>query len=382
MKPVKFVISFLIGLGLLLIVLVWAIGAGDPNGPVAQAAIREMDLAAGGRAYEVNPDVGGNLWVSDLSAKEIWQVSWASGTYTAYHDLPAPADARRDAAGDVWWASYYGQGLGRLSVEGGTVTTWTIPGASYPSGVAFDDAGRVWVTISGGPRLYQFDPATTEVCTYTYEGGYSPYVVLEDGVLWLGDYTKSQLVRLDPGTNQFTRWQLHGAQPVGLAIDASGHLWWADDGLSALGHLDPASNVVTTYTLPFGATPQMIALDGQRVWYSEVLSGSFGLLDPAAAHGISTTLVPVPASVVPACTTLGAGVTSAASTSSGTIAWIQGTTSLAVDGGGWQVYDLSSGARPIGVALSNGAWIVDQGRDRLIWFRYQFHLPLMFRAYP
>jgi streptogramin lyase len=341
-----------------------------------------MDLTTGGAAYEVNPDAEGNLWVSVYEADEIWQVDWAGGTYTIYHDLAGAGDGKRGTAGHVWWTGYDDGWLGRLSVDSGTVTTWTIPGAEYPWGIAFDDAGRVWVTDDGGPRVYRFDPATTEVCTYTYDGGYSDYVVFDSGALWLGDPEEYQLVRLDPVANQFTRWGLPGAEPVGLAVDEAGHLWWADDGLGALGRLDPANNVVTTYTLPFGGSPTMIAPDGARVWYAEVLSDSFGFLRPAAANGISATVVPTPTSVVSTCVSLGTGTTSAAVTSSGTITWTAGSATPAVDGGGWRVYELPSGAYPWGIAVDNGIWIVDQDRDKLILFAIEVYLPFVARSSP
>ncbi|RLC75140.1 MAG: hypothetical protein DRJ03_30730 [Chloroflexi bacterium] len=341
---------------------------------------REMNLTLGGEVYEVTPDTQGNLWLSEYSADRVWQVNWATGAYTIYQGLPSASDARRDTAGDVWWADYDGGRLGRISLNTGTVTTWTLPGADSPWGIAFDDAGQVWIADDDLPNVYSFNPTSTQVCTYTYDGSYSSYVLFHKGYLWLGDYGDAQVVRLDPVTNQFARWSLtSGASPYGLAMSSNDHLWWADKS-GFLGCLEPTNNKVTTYTLPGGGEPAMVVPSGESVWYTEI-TGTFGVLNPSVVNEISVTVVPSTKTVTPSCSVLGAGISSSVSISTGMAVWSPAVITATVNSGGWQVYQLPSGANPWGIAAVGGSvWVADAGRDKLVWFSHRVYLPIVLRG--
>jgi streptogramin lyase len=340
-----------------------------------------MDLTLGGSVYEVNPDAHGNLWLSEFEADQVWQLNPATGVYTIYHDLVAVNDARMDAAGDVWWSDFWNGNLGRISLTAATVTTWTLPGAGSPLGIAFDDAGQVWVTDDWESNVYRFSPTSTQVCSYTVpDDGLSSYIVSHAGGLWLGDYENGRILKLDPAAGQFTQWQLPAwADPVGLAVDGSDNLWWADGGLRALACLEPAIGRMTTYTLPYGEEPVMLAFSGESVWYTEVASGTLGVLNPALADGVSTTVVASAVAATPSCSTLGAGSSSPLTVSTDTAMWMPGDLFPRVHSGGWRVYELPWGAYPWGVAVRDGVWVADQGRDKLLWLSYSAYLPIVMR---
>jgi streptogramin lyase len=352
----------------------WTTSAGAPTG-------REMDLTLGGSVYEINPDARGTLWLSEFEADQVWQLNPATGVYTIYHGLVAASDARMDAAGDVWWSDFWNGNLGRISLTAVTVTTWTLPGAGSPLGIAFDDAGQVWVTDDWESRVYRFSPTSTQVCSYTLpDSGLSSYIVSRAGGLWLGDYENGRILKLDPAASQFTQWQLPAwADPVGLAVDGSDNLWWADSGLGALARLEPAIGRMTTYTLPLGEEPVMLAFSGESVWYTEVASGTLGVLNPAVADGVSTTVVASAVAAASSCSTLGAGSSSPLTISTDTAMWTPGDLIPRVNSGGWRVYELPWGAYPWGIAVRDGVWVADQGRDKLLWLSYSVYLPIVMR---
>jgi len=354
--------------------LIMALGLVGITGAASNPLGQEMNLTAGGSVYEVNPDAHGNLWLSEYDADRVWQVNLATDVYTIYEGLPNASDARRDADGNVWWSDYDGGNLGRISLSAGTVTTWTLmePGEGNPYGIAFDDSGHVWVTDDDNPKVYHFDPTSKKVDIYTYDGLYSSYILFHDDYLWLGDYGNGsgQIVRLDPAAEQSTRWQLPtGTNPVGLAVNNSGHIWWVDyglDGLGSLGRLEPTENRVTTYDLPVGVHPTMVAMDGENVWYSEGGRSAFGVLNPAAAHGTSTTVVPITTTVAPSSRVIGSGVSAAVPISTGVAVWSPVVITTTYDSDGWQIFELPSGAYPWGIAAVEGEiYLADTGRDKL-----------------
>jgi streptogramin lyase len=381
MKAKRMILPTVIGLGLALGLLVSITAASDPK-------VHEMNLTPGGDVYEVNPDARGDLWLSDYDTSQVWQLKPSTGAYTVYQGLHSASDARMDATGNVWWTDYDGGNLGRISLGTSTVTTWTLPGANSPWGIAFDSAGQVWVTNQNVPLVYRFNPTSTQVCTYAMpDNGESNYIVSHAGGLWLGDKFNGRILKLDPVANQFTRWQLSaGAQPWGqLTVDGSGNIWWPDMRLRTLARLELAANRVTAYNLPLDVRPRMVAVSGESVWYtaytgtsSMPISGTFGVLYPPAASGISVTVISSTQAVISSCSDLGAGISSSASISTGIATWGPGVVTPTVNSASWIAYQLPSGAIPWGIAIREGVWVADQGRDKLIWFPpYLVYLPII-----
>jgi streptogramin lyase len=353
-----------------------------------QIPAQEAALNPAGLAYEVNADPRGDLWISDDGVAEIWQIHPPAGAYTVYQDMSYASDARMDGAGMIWWTDAgFESKLGRISPSAGTVTTWTLPEAGQLWGLAFDDNGLVWATDVFNDRVYSFAPGSGQLCAYPLpDGGASDYLLARGTTIWLGDNANGRIVKLDPAADEFTSWQLLAdAYPQGLALDANGDLWWADELRDELARLEPASNRVTAYALPAGTAPAMIALDRGQVWYTGSFSGALGLLGPAVATGASVVVARTSAAVTPDCRALGGGITSAAVTRAGTLAW-SSQTYQAVAGAGGRVYQLPSGASPWGLTVSAGqVWAVDQGRQQLIrvavdqQIEYKVYLPRVSR---
>jgi streptogramin lyase len=336
--------------------------AGGPLG------VQEAPLAPGGDAYELNRGASSDfLILTDYGAGEIRRIAATTGAYTSYK-IAAPTDGRQDAQGRIWFTSNESQ-FGFINPSAGTVTTWPAgdPSELNLSGLAFDPAGRVWITEWFGSTsvLRRFDPATRELCAFALPGGtISYYVVYDAGAAWLANWFNDRIYRIDATTGAGQRWSLgSGADPLGLASDGNGQLWIADAGKNALLRLAPGSGQLTTYALPSGSSPQMVTLIDGKVWYTESGSGTLGALDPAVAMGSTAAASSDTFSAAPACQTLGAGTTTQASATSGAFSWSSGSWEEIVASGGWTVYQLPSGGIPHGIAGYAGKpWVVDRGR--------------------
>jgi streptogramin lyase len=354
----------------------------------AELPAAEADLSPAGGVSEVNRGWDGNLYVSEEGAGKVWVIQ-PSGVYTAYSVASSPLDARPDSAGDIWWADG-ATVFGRINVDEGTETTWDLAGDYNLWGLAIDAGDRVWmVGWITSVELYSFDPQATELCTYTLPGGtYSTYVVQQGGKLWLGNRFLDRITRFDPLDTQVTWWTIPNtvAWPLGLAVDGQGHVWWADLGLDTVARLDPDSGLMTRYDLPAaaGTDPQMVAVQGSRVWVTGGSDGTVGALDPQAAQGQTSALASGSAAWSRACTTLGAGTTTAlAAPDTGSLAWTSGSLAPTYESGGWTVYQLPSGAEPYGLtAAADYLWVTDPGRDSLHRLEpavYRVFLPVVLR---
>ena len=361
MKKVAIFLSVAIGLLLALFMVALTAQAGTPNA-------QEAPLNSGGRAFELNVDAQGQLWVSDLDANEIWQINPVSGAFTIYYSIPSPSDARRDEAGLIWWADSDAGRFGQLNPTSGQASWWPTPNASGLFGTQVDAEGRFWSLASGDPYMYRFNPTTNQLCTYTLpSSGTADYLLAHDDFIWLGDRTNGQLLRLNPATNQFTIWQLPtDSEPQGLVFDYLDALWWADPNLGFVVRLQADLNQLDSFDVPSGLSPQMVTSRGNHIWYSEHSSGAIGRLDPMTAVSTTQTVSSSTASATVTCATQSPALTQAITTTSGTLTWADQTYSLLVNSGGWQVYDLPSGGLPWGVAPGDDeVWFVDTGRQVL-----------------
>jgi streptogramin lyase len=368
MVPVKWKETLWLAMAIvLLLILVTLVGA-------STIRYEETDLTAGGAAYEVNRDADADLYVSDNGAGTIWHIH-PSGVYTRYHVNESILDAKPDAGGAIWWTN----GANTFGfVSDDTMTSWQLPVGRYLWGLTFDDSGRVWMTewFGSDSKLYSFDLATTQLCTYTLPGAtWSQYVRYESGQLWLANWFRDRIYRLDSSSGHVDWWQLPDGDswPVGLVLDGQEGLWWADSGLGALAHLESATGILITYTLPAGAgtDPQMVEVGQSGIWYSEVGSGTVGVLDPAVATGVSATLTAATTTPITACSDVGPGTQEVIVIDSGSLGWTSGVLEASVDANGWKAYELPDEpfqpAIPYGLAESSGyLWVADQGRQKLL----------------
>lgn len=356
----------------------------------ADLSVQEASLSAGGQVYEVNAGPNGLLYLSDLTSQEVWRVDPVTGAYTVYQGV-SPQDARADAGGVIWFTDGAEQ-FGRINPATNVKTLWSAGPAGEVNlwGVAFDASNRVWFSewFGSGSRLWRFNPANRELCSYSPSGGASSYYLLSTGnQIWLGNWAAGKLMRLDLTSNQLRAWQLPaGSSPVGLALDSSGALWWADapngvplrgaaagaqqpgsaTTVGALARLEPDLNRLTRYTLPAGSDPQWLAVLGSAVWYSEITGRTVGKLEPSQAAGSQSILTTTDEVLTSSCSTLGVGSSSLVTIRTGALAFSAGSWSTAVNSGGWTVYQMPAGAAPFGLARSGDTlWIGDQGRQKL-----------------
>lgn len=368
MKARWFVLPLVLGLGLVLACIGLLSIGGARSVAEADMAASETDLNPGGTAYEINIDDHGFLWISDNEADEIWQVDPVGQVYTIYHGINSPSDARRDAAGAVWWAEAGSNRLGRLSPPDEVVTLWEVPGAEKLFGTQVDAAGQIWATDFFHPHLYRFDLSSTQLCTYTIPSdGASDYLTAQAEDIWLGDWKNDRIYKLTPALNLFTQWQLPAdGYPEGLAFDGSGNLWWADSELGEVARLEPQSDRLTRFDPPTGGSPEMITILGEQVWYTEDSNGTVGMLDPATVTGTSFTLDQITIPATSTCGIQGPGTTTPVTTTTGLASWTQRIYPSVVDAGGWTIYELPEGAFPWGIAASGrNVWFVDNGRQVL-----------------
>lgn len=344
----------------------------------------EFNLNPGGRAYEVFQDSSGQLWISDWGAGEIWRIDPINQVYIKYQGISGASDAKIDANGDLWWTDSKNNDLGRLDLDLNTADIWALSGnVSQTVGLALDPSNNaVWTTDEVNPIIHRFKPDTEEMCAYEVpDGGASTYILANSGRVWIGDWINNRIVALDPTIQEFEIFYLpKGNNPnlYGIVVDNENHIWWADQYQNFIGRLSPSSKTIITYTIgPSYAGPTVLATDRERIWVSTSI-GWIARLTPEKINKLST---PITTTVKPANVLCNEPVVRAqkhiASNEITDKGWTIQFIDLSSETLGWLYYQLPVGSDVWGITASGqDVFIVDWGRQKLIWFKPCFELNL------
>ena len=171
-----------------------------------------------------------------------------------------PHDLTIDTVGNVWWAEYQGQHLGRLNPGTGKIARYPMD----PEGVVVDERGVV-----GNIR------------------GHSPHMA-ENGDVFFTAIRGNKIGRWDHETEEITLWEIPTAHsfPYGIEIDQQGMVWFAELYGCAVGKFDPGTEQFTEYpALTKPCAINRLAADSKgTIWYSVFSSGRLGRLDPATGE--------------------------------------------------------------------------------------------------
>ena len=223
-----------------------AFGFSGDNGPASLASLRNP--------FGVALDGSGNLFIADLNNRRIRRVDAATGAIT----------------------TVAGNGNFGFSGDNGPATGATL---NFPTGVAVDGSGNVFIADMNNQRIRRVDAASGIITTVAgngvccFAGDHGPAteaslgnpsgVVLDgNGNLFIADQLNHRIRRVDAATGTITTVAGNGdfgfsgdkgpataamlASPNGVALDGSGNLFIADLDNNRIRHVDAVTGVITT----------------------------------------------------------------------------------------------------------------------------------------
>jgi len=182
---------------------------------------------------------GGSLWVADPSGSSLQPPKTPEGLRITQFDLrnpSAPSSSIRlgrhptalawsDSTGDLWMSNFNDRSVTRRNAESGAVTTYPHIAVAPGPVVVKDDV--VWVGDWDIPRVVRLPavgsgrPHFISLPVTRHPAGVTSLAAGADSI-WAADPEDRALVRIDPKTNQRTRFGFQYA-PWGVAV--------ADDGI-------------------------------------------------------------------------------------------------------------------------------------------------------
>ena len=294
------------------------VGFGGGGRPAVRVS---LDFPSG-----VAVDGSGNLYIAESGNGRVFRVD-VSGTLTTVAgtgergysgdggpaveaQLAEPKGVAMDKAGNLYIADSWNHRIRRVD-PGGTLTTVAGTGErgfggdggaaataqlNYPTGVAVDEAGNLYIADRNNHRIRRVDPGgTITTVAGTGESGYSrdgvpaagawlhtpqKVAVDEAGALYIADSGNHRVRRVDPGGTITTvagvgergysgdrgpaaeAWLYH---PGGVAVDGSRNLYIADTWNHRIRRVAPSGTITTVAArLSF---PRGVAVDDSGILY-------------------------------------------------------------------------------------------------------------------
>ncbi|MGO9604632.1 MAG: hypothetical protein ACLQAT_14805 [Candidatus Binataceae bacterium] len=260
---------------------VWVVnfrgGSGCSSGVPPCGSVTELTSSGGlagnfapGGANFIDPvgvaiDTAGNAWVVNSFGSSVTALTSGGGLFgyfTPFHTVN-PFQVAIDAAGHIWMVNFAGQSMTELTSSGGLLGNFNNlnpSGANFqdPTGLAFDDAGNVWLTNAGGNA----NSMTELTSSGTLAGNFNnsnptganfnePFGVAidADGDVWVGNFNGNSVTELTSSGGLAGNFAPIGAnfnEPQGMAIDASGNVWVTNSNGNSVAEFVGAARPVLT----------------------------------------------------------------------------------------------------------------------------------------
>lgn len=284
------------------------------NSTMAAVQVRKVNRAFDAESFR---KLAGYLAEVNLSRHDTWPYELktlprptgrATRALITEYDLPrrniAPHDVLLDAKGQVWYADFVANLLGRMDPATGALKEYAYPliKPGFPTGALGmepDRDGNWWFAPVFQSGLIKFDIKTERFDIYRLQAELdgdaaqqtmvAPRMMQVDGKVWANEGSKQSVLRLDLATRKFERIDPFKSAaaapgshfPYGLVTDAGNSLYFMDFAGESLVRVDAKTRATTIYPTPTPRSrPRRGMIDAKgRIWFAEYAANKVAMFD-------------------------------------------------------------------------------------------------------
>ncbi|MEI6821811.1 MAG: T9SS type A sorting domain-containing protein, partial [Bacteroidota bacterium] len=256
-------------------------------------------------------DASGNIYIADQNNQRVRKVTASTGIISTVAgngttgftgdggaatsaELYYPTGVALDASGNIYIADIFNQRIRKVTASTGIITTVAGNGTSgfagdggaatsaelyYPTGVALDASGNIYIADYGNNRIRKVTASTGIITTVAGNGTsgfagdesaatsaelYNPTRVAIDasGNIYIADYLNQRIRKVTASTGIITTVAGNGTTgftgdggaatsaelyyPTGVALDASGNIYIADQSNQRVRKVTASTGIITT----------------------------------------------------------------------------------------------------------------------------------------
>ena len=161
-------------------------------------------------------------------------------TFRRYENARA-YDVNPDLEGNIWFTWYQESRIGRGDAKTGEIKMWDLPTKGNPRRIVFDSKGIAWVGVFNAGKIARFDPKTETFKEYDLPGPRAtPYAMGIDARdhIWYSSRDQDVVGRLDPNTGQVTEYPMPFPENYmkEFFLDDQGRMWYGSPPNNKVGY--------------------------------------------------------------------------------------------------------------------------------------------------
>jgi DNA-binding beta-propeller fold protein YncE len=209
-------------------------------------------------------DDGKRLYVSDMMQQAVFRFDFNAKKFTKFGDVGVPSGIALDAQENIYVVDTARKAIVVLGRDGKQLNEFADPALSRPNGIAIDKArGRVYVVDTGGNaatdhnvKIYDLAGKRIGVIGSAPGGefgrfNFPTYVAVDAaGNVYVSDTLNSRVQKFSPEGEFMTSFGQLGTnwgefdKPKGVAVDSFGNVYVADSGWSNVQIFNPKGQVL------------------------------------------------------------------------------------------------------------------------------------------
>jgi DNA-binding beta-propeller fold protein YncE len=268
---------------------------------------------------------GERLYVADLMQQAVFAFDFKAKKFRKLGDVGAPSGIALDAQENLYVVDTARKAIGVFARDGKPLNEFADPELARPNGIAIDKArGRIYVVDTGGAGSTQHNVKIYDLggkrlgMIGAAPGGefgrfsFPTYVAVDAaGNVYVSDTLNSRVQKFDPEGNFVTSFGQLGTnwgefdKPKGVAVDSFGNLYVADSGWSNVQIFNPKGQML----LFFGGrgpvpgmmkNPLALAIDkSNRIYVGDYLNHRIGVYELVNTTASDSFLTPPAANPPP-----------------------------------------------------------------------------------